>query len=544
MDTSNRVPFPRRLRRAWLTGLLLLSVGGLLSAATTKQEAALFLEQATWGPTPELIAKVAAEGKEKFLDEQFAAPASLYPTPTADQTSMAPVQRLFYHYGVHGPDQLRQRVAFALGQILVVSAATLGRSDQMVPYLNLLQSRAFSNYRDLLIDVSLSPAMGDYLDNVNNQKPNAARNQSPNENYAREFLQLFTIGTDLLNEDGTVQTDLTGKPLPAYTEETVKQLALAFTGWVYAPAPGEPLRARNPANYAVPMVAFEDSHDRTAKTLLNGYTIPSGQTTRQDLEDAVTHLFNHPNTGPFVCVRLIRSLVTSNPSPAYVRRVVEVFNNNGQGVRGDLKAVVRAILLDPEASGIYAPTGEYRAHAGKVKEPVLYVLGVLRAIGATVADNNNLTRFASNMGQNVFYPPSVFNYFHLDHKLGDTGLFGPELEIHTASAAIQRANFVASVVDRGLGTGTTYTFDALTPLASNPDTLIDELSLRLTHGSLPGEVKTVIRNFVTGTTNAASRVSRALYLVATSPYAVVSGERVEAAGRRSNGRQRVPRLDQ
>jgi uncharacterized protein (DUF1800 family) len=525
-------------------GLLLVVVCTAGFGAISKEEAALFLEQATWGPTPELITKVAVEGKEKFLDEQFAAPASLYPLPAEGVTAMAPYQRLFYHYGVHRPDQLRQRVGFALGQILVVSAATLGQSPQMVPYINLLQSRAFGNYRDLLIEVSLSPAMGDYLDNVNNQKPNVARNQSPNENYAREFLQLFSIGTELLNEDGTVQTDVTGKPLPAYTEDTVKQLALAFTGWVYAPAPGQPLRARNAANYAVPMVAFEDSHDKTEKTLLNGYTMPAGRTARQDLDDAITHLFNHPNTGPFVCVRLIRSLVTSNPSPDYVKRVVGVFNNNGQGVRGDLRAVVRAILLDPEASALQGLAGEHRLNAGKVKEPVLYVLGVLRAIGATVVENNNLSRFANNMGQNVFYPPSVFNYFHLDHKLGDTGLYGPELEIHTASAAIQRANFITSVVDRGLGTGTTYTFDALAALAGNPDTLIDELSLRLTHGTLPPEAKTVIRNFVNGTTNAAFRVNRALYLVATSPYAVVSGERTAAPGRRSGGRQGATRREQ
>ena len=456
---------------------------------------------------------------------------------------MAPYQRLFYQYGVHGPDQLRQRVAFALKQILVVSAATLGSSQQMVPYINLLQSKAFGNYRDLLVDVSLSPAMGDYLDNVNNQKPNPATNSSANENYAREFLQLFSVGTDLLNEEGIVQRDAVGKPIPTYTESTVRQLALAFTGWVYAPAEGQPLRARNPANYAVPMVAYEQSHDLTAKTLLDGYVLPAGRTTRQDLDDAITHLFNHPNTGPFVCLRLIRSLVGSNPSPAYVKRVVTVFNNNGQGVRGDLKEVVRAILLDPEASGLYGTPEMDRASSGKLKEPVLYVLGVLRAVGATVADNNNLSRFASNMGQNVFYPPSVFNYFHLDFQLGDTGLFGPELELHTSSAAIQRSNFVASVVDRGLGTGTTYNFDALAAMAVNPDALIDELSLRLTHGTMPSEAKAAVRSFVIGTTNANSRVGRALYLIATSPYGTVSGERSQTPGRRSGGRQRATRMD-
>jgi hypothetical protein len=169
---------------------------------------------------------------------------------------------------------------------------------------------------------------------------------------------------------------------------------------------------------------------------------------------------------------------------------------------------------------------------------VFYVLSVMRAIGATVSDNNNLNRFASNMGQSVFYPSSVFNYFHLDHKLGDTGLSGPEFEIHTSSSAIQRANFIASVVDRGLGAGVTYSFDSLASMAGDPDSLIDELNLRLTHGSLPEPAKEVVKEFVLGTSNATSRVNRALYLIAVSPYGVVSGERAPR-GRRSIGRQRL-----
>lgn len=530
-------------RRALKVFLLTMALSAVISAAVTREEAALFLEQATWGPTPELIEKVSLEGKEKFLDEQFAATPTLYPLPADTQTSMAPYQRLFYQYGVHQPDQLRQRVAFALGQILVVSANTLGRPQQMVPYINLLQSQAFGNYRDLLMSVSLSPAMGDYLDNVNNQKPNPATNSSANENYAREFLQLFTVGTELLNEDGTVRTDIAGQPLPTYTEAIVKQLALAFTGWVYAPAPGQPVKVRNPTNYAVPMVAYEKSHDLTAKTLFDGYVLPAGRTAREDLEDAVTHIFNQPNTGPFVSVRLIRSLVTSNPSAEYVKRVAAVFNNNGSGVRGDLAAVVRAILLDPEASSLYGTPEMNRANSGHLKEPVLFVLSVLRAAGATVADNNNLNRFAANMGQSVFYPSSVFNYYHLDYQLGDAGVYGPEFELHTSSAAIQRANFIASIVDRGLGAGATVSFDAFAALSSDPDALIDELSLRLAHGSLPAAARALVRTFVAGTSNPAQRATRAFYLIAASPYGAVSGERSEAPGRRSGGRQRATRMD-
>ncbi|MCZ2155519.1 MAG: DUF1800 domain-containing protein, partial [Bryobacterales bacterium] len=385
---------------------------------------------------------------------------------------------------------------------------------------------------------------GDYLDNVNNQKPNAATNSSANENFAREFLQLFTIGTERLSEDGTVQLDSDGKPVPTYSEATVKQLALAFTGWVYAPLPGQPLKARNPANYAVPMVAYEKSHDTNAKTLLDGYTMPAGRTAFEDLNDAVTHIFNHPNTGPFISTRLIRSLVGSNPSPGYVRRVTSVFNNNGDGVRGDLSAVVRAILLDPEASSLYGTAEMNRANSGHLKEPVFFVLSLLRAIGATVADNNNLNRFAANMGQSVFYPSSVFNYYHLDYQIGDTGIFAPELELHTASAAIQRANFVASIVDKGLGAGTTYSFDSLAALAGNPDVLIDELSLRLTHGSLPAAVRSVVKTFVIASTNPTQRVTRAFYLIGASPFGAVSGERTAVPGRQARGRQRAARAQQ
>lgn len=529
-------------QRALKILLLTLTLSLVCAAAVTREEAALFLEQSTWGPTPELISKVSVEGKEKFLDEQFAATPTLYPLPEDTQTSMGPYQRLFYQYGVHQPDQLRQRVAFALGQILVVSANTLGRPQQMVPYINLLQSSAFGNYRDLLLNVALSPAMGDYLDNVNNQKPNPATNSSANENFAREFLQLFTIGPELLNDDGSVRTDITGQPLPAYTETTVKQMALAVTGWVYAPAPGQPVKVRNPANYAVPMVAYEKSHDLTAKTLLDGYVLPAGRTAREDLEDAVTHVFNHPNTGPFVCVRLIRSLVMSNPSPDYVRRVVAVFNNNGSGVRGDLAAVVRAILLDPEASSLYGTPEMNRARSGHLKEPVLFVLGILRAIGATVTDANNLNRFPSGMGQSVFYPSSVFNYYHLDHQLGDTGMYAPEFELHTSSAAIQRANFIASVVDKGLGAGATVNFDALAALSADPDALIEELSVRLTHGNFPASAKAVVKSFVMGTTNPTQRATRAFYLIAASPFGAVAGARTEPPGRRGGGRQRATRV--
>lgn len=510
------------------------------SAMGTAAEAALFLEQASWGPKPQEISRVISMGKAAYLDEQFAQPPTQYPAPQANDVTLPPYQRLFFQYGVHNPDQLRQRVAFALSQIFVVSGNTLNRAHMMVPYLNLLSEGAFGNYRDLLINVSLSPAMGRYLDNVNNVKADPARGTSANENYAREFLQLFTLGTEQLNDDGTPVKDQDGNPVPVYSEDTVKQLANAFTGWTWAPTPGQTVRTpRNSAYYGAPLIAWEPNHDTTAKTLLNGFQIPAGQTAREDLDAAVTHIFEHPNVGPFVCIRLIRSLVSSNPSPAYVRDVVRVFNNNGSGVRGDLKAVVRAILLHPEASGALSLSGRLGVAQGHLTEPVLFVLKLMRALDSTVTEENNLMRQCAPMGQNVFFPPSVFNYYHLDHMLTKQALAAPEFEIHTSATAVERANFVGMVVDRRLGSGISHNLDSLLALAPEPLKLIDELSLRLTHGTLPDESKEVVRRFVVGTNDPAGRVGRALYLVANSPQAWVSGARVSESGRRAPSGRRA-----
>ncbi|MCW5965506.1 MAG: DUF1800 domain-containing protein [Bryobacterales bacterium] len=504
------------------------------NAVSTAAEAALFLEQATWGPKPQEISRVMSIGKAAYVDEQLALPPTQYPAPETNDVLLPPYQRLFFHYGVHNPDQLRQRVAFALSQIFVVSGNTLNRAHMMVPYLNLLSEGAFGNYRELLMNVSLSPAMGRYLDNVNNVKPDPARGTSANENYAREFLQLLTLGTELLNDDATPVKNQDGNPVPVYSEDTVKQMANAITGWTWAPTPGQTVRTpRNPAYYGAPMIAWEPNHDTTAKTLLNGYQMPAGRTAREDLEGAITHIFEHPNVGPFVSIRLIRSLVSSNPSPAYVRDVVRVFNNNGSGVRGDLKAVVRAILLHPEASAPLALSGRLGVAQGHLAEPVFFVLKLMRALDSTVAEDNNLMRHCSPLGQNVFFPPSVFSYYHLDHALTKQELAAPEFEIHTSATAVERANFVGMVVDRRLGPGVSHNLDSLLALAPEPMKLIEELSLRITHGTLPDESKEVVRRFVVGTNDPAGRVGRALYLVANSPQAWVSGARISETGRRA-----------
>lgn len=530
---------------AKLALLLALSTAGLPFLAVAQQplsraEASLFLEQSTWGPGPQSIQHLVTVGKEQFLDEQFKAEPTRYPEPADREVNLGPYQKMFYRNAMHAPDQLRQRVAFALGQILVVSGSTLGRAHQMVPYWHMLSEESFGNYGVLLQRLATNPTMGRYLDHVNNVKADPKKGTLPNENFAREFLQLFSIGPVLLNPDGTPQRDSAGNLKPAYTEENVKQLAKAFTGWVYAPMPGETPKRRATAYFAEPMIPWEADHDQTEKELLNGYRMPAGRTAREDLEDAVKHVYSHPNIGPFLVVRLIRSLVTSNPSSAYVRNVVAVFDDNGAGVRGDMKAVLRAILLHPEAS-IRSAGGRtsWTAH-GHLTEPVLFVLRVLRALDANVDDANTLNTHSNRMGQNLFYPPSVFNYYHFDNQI-DGGYFAPEMELHTTYSAIERANYVAVVVDKRYGDGVSANPEDLLAMATNPAQLVDELSIRLTHGSLPANAKAAIVQFTSGVTDPAARLQRALYLVANSPYAWVSGGAPLPSAERGQGRQpRVP----
>ncbi len=412
------------------------------NAVLSARAAGRFLEQATWGPTSESVIELRTMGFEKWLGAQFAAPLSDYPEPTNDpaEQSMSPVQRRFFYNCFNGQDQLRQRVAFALHQIWVVSANKTNQARMMIPYLRLLHQHAFGNYFTLMREMTLNPTMGRYLDMVNNVKPDPARGISANENYARELLQLFTIGTVKLNLDGTPVLDASGSPIPTYEQTTIEQLARVFTGWTYPPTPGQTSGATNPPYFFGRMVPWEPNHDTSAKTLLDGYRIPAGQSAEKELDEALLHLFNHPNVGPFLARRLIGLLVTGNPSPAYVARVAAAFNGKPGGVRGDMKAVIRAILLDPEAR--QGDDQDTPPTFGRLREPVLYISSLLRGLNATVAEANNLAARAAAMGQTLFYPPTVFNYFDLTYQppaLG--GLLAPEFEILSPANALARANF-------------------------------------------------------------------------------------------------------
>ena len=454
-------------------------------------------------------------GFEKYIEEQFAVPPSTIPDvpPNAKgRAPLAPMQQQFFLNAVHGNDQLRQRVAFALGQIWVVSGVKLRDAAQMVPYLRLLHRDAFANYRRIMYDVTLSPGMGHYLDMVNNDKPNPAKGTGANENYARELMQLFTIGLEQLNSDGTPKLDVNGKTIPTYDQETIEEFARAFTGWTYAPKPGTAQRPHNPPNWDAFMVAVERNHDTDPKVLLNGVTLPAGQTAEKDLNDALDIIFGHENVGPFVCRQLIQHLVESAPSPQYVQRVAQVFADNGKGVRGDMRSVVKAILLDPEARSGDDFVSE--TAAGHLQEPVLFMNGLLRALQANVTVPNALPSAGAGMGQNVYLPDTVFNYFPPGYMIQGTDLNAPEFGILSPSTAMTRADFVNALLYRKVG-GVTVDLKPWAALAGDPDQLLNTVGDALYEGRMPVKVREAILPAVQAASTNLAKAQAALYLAAT-----------------------------
>ena len=500
----------------------------------TAEEAARFLQQSTWGPTPDLISHVQEIGFRRFLEEQFDAPMSSYPTlplvpstpPTdcpansicrRDNYTLYPVQTRFFTNGLYGEDQLRQRVAFALHQIFVVSGVDIGQGypSRFTPYLQVLDSDAFENFRKLLYDVTLNAAMGNYLDMANNTKRN------PNENYAREVLQLFTIGLNRLNPDGSLVRDLQGRTFPTYDQAVVNAFARLFTGWTFG------LAQNGLTNYIDPMrVANAANHDTGAKTLLRGVTLPGGQTAAKDLDDGLDNILQDPNVGPFIGRQLIQHLVTSNPSPDYVKRITDVFNDNGSGERGDLKALVKAILLDREARA--ASTSQ----SGHLMHPVLLITTLARAFNARSADGTGdsdgyLSPQSQTMGLNVFSPPSVFSYFSPFGGVPGSSLRGPEFGLLNTSTAVARANVVNTLVFARIAAATAYPFNpsgtsldfsGFQPLAGDPEGLVDALNALMMSGQMPPDMRSAVITAVSAVTssNPLKRVRTAVYLIATS----------------------------
>ena len=518
----------------------------------SKTDAYRFLNQATFGATAADAQDVISLGYEAWIDQQLQRPASLELPhvqqafvnlpPGADFTRLHEDRvDIWLRNALHAPDQLRQRTAFALSQIMVISQSSVlvGYPWGSASYYDMLAQNAFGNFRDLIERVTLHPAMGVYLSMLGNQKPDAARNIRPDENYARELMQLFTIGLVQLNADGSVKTDAGGRPLPTYDQEIVQGFAHVYTGWTYSGAPSFEIAFPTIANQIRPLQAYAEQHATGTKRVLSYpgaalTVIPAGQSGEQDLDDALDNIFNHPNVGPFIAKHLIKHFVTSNPSPQFIERVARKFDDDGSGRRGNLAAVVKALLLDTEARATPAS-----ATAGKLKEPLLRLTQIWRAYGASSQSGKyNVQNITGLIGQGPLQAPSVFNFFSPFYappgEIADQGLVAPEMQLTTEYLSSLWTDYVFVLAFCYTTTpvqGCPPIPDALRPdlvvidpstergLASNPQALVDAIGDRLVGGSLPATLNAQARSMVerAPANEAALRVAEALYLIATSP---------------------------
>jgi len=419
---------------------------------------------------------------------------------------------------------------------MVVSQVSLnGLPYAVADYYDLLARNAFGDFRTLIEAVTLHPAMGVYLSMLGNQKPDAARNIRPDENYARELMQLFAIGLVQLNADGSVKLDGQGQPLPTYDQATIEGFAHVFTGWNWAGGANFNQARPTLANQVLPMQVYAEQHAGGSKRVLDYpgatlITIPAGQTPQKDLADALDNIVAHPNVGPFIARQLIQKLVTSNPSPQYVARISARFNDDGSGRRGNLGAVVKAILLDTEART--APAADTN---GKLKEPLLRLTQIWRAYAATSGNGTlNLQGASFIFGQGPLQAPSVFNFFSPGYappgEIADRNLTAPELQIATEYQNTQVTNYFFAAAfcyvpvpfpDCPAVRPNTVVLDtsAENALAANPAGLVDKIADRL----LAGQISAGLRAEALAAVDRAPvssptlRAAEALYLIASSP---------------------------
>lgn len=535
---------------------------------------ARFLNQATFGATAKTIVSSMSKSRETWLDEQIALPQTRHlpllderveeigleavPEPEIDTEAwVRDIQRsdIWWESAIWGEDQLRQRVAYALSQILVISNVSdvlFNDSRGIANYHDILAEHAFGNYRDLLQAITLNPIMGEYLSMIRNEKADANRNIRPDENYAREVMQLFSIGLVELNLDGSVKLDGNQQPIATYGQDDIKNLARVFTGWNHATINQWWEWTSNGIAEVTPMKSFTAFHDSNSKVLFGDNSIAANLTPQQDIEAALDILFAHPNIAPFISKQLIQRLITSNPSPAYVERVASVFNNNGDGVKGDMAAVVKAIYLDDEAVNGYTQNPEI---FGKLREPLLKVAAIWRAFkaqGVPVLEENGYLsqhrlRFRGSdrdLGQRPYGSFSVFNFYRPDYQqpgeIKQNDLVSPEFQIMTDSQLISATSRISgSIFWRDTqnpwpqSEQVNYNWDIYPAqlyleteklLSTTPSTLLDRINLLLMAGQMSENLYNSIVDFLvefSSNTSAEMKVYDALFLTVGSPeYAV------------------------
>jgi uncharacterized protein (DUF1800 family) len=481
-------------------------------------DAARFLAQATYGPTERDISALKTMGVEAWLSNQFSKPQLLHRSymdrsaanlaAVGDRISVTQLRQSYWTQAITGEDQLRQRAAFALSQIFVISTADANLINMprgVSSFYDMLSEQAFGNYRDLLESVSLHPMMGTYLTSIRNQKEDLATGRVPDQNYAREVMQLFSIGLYELNLDGSLKGGST--PIETYTVEDIKGLAKVFTGWSwYAGAALADRTDRrfmgsdaHPERDWRPMQAYNKFHSLSEKKFL-GATIPASITanTEGDLKIALDQLFNHPNVGPFLGRQLIQRMVTSNPSPAYISRVAAAFNDNGAKVRGDMKAVLKAVLTDPEARTLSTSSVSF----GKVREPLLRLSHFLRAFNATSSSGDfsgidNTDDLSMSLGQTPLQAGSVFNFYRPGYVPPNSaaalqGLVAPELQLSNEVSVAGYRNYLSGWLPVRTERDIQPDFSNELALADNPGALVDRLNLLLMSGQMGADMRTRI----------------------------------------------------
>ena len=504
--------------------------GAVSDMPASREEAARFLTQATFGPTDRDVDAVMSMGYRGWIEDQFRrggaavhreawdrADAEIKAANPAGKAGQREVLDSFWARAIRGDDQLRQRVAFALSQIFVISmldAGVAANARGVAGYMDMLAKHSFGNYRDLLEAVARHPMMGLYLSHLRNQKDDPATGRVPDQNFAREVMQLFTIGLNQLRSDGTPVLDAQGQPLETYTSDDIVGLSHVFTGFSWYSDRDEDAcfygrsTCQHPDRQWHGMRAYAKFHSTREKRFL-GHTVAAGTNAEDSLRAALDVLFHHPNVGPFIGRQLIQRLVTSNPSPAYVQRVAAAFDDNGAGVRGDMKAVVRAILLDPEARS------ESRARDpafGKLREPVLRLTTFLRAFNATSDSGRYLVGITDDagisLGQSPLRAPSVFNFYRPGYvppgtALAAAGLVAPEMQITHAASVAGYANYMLSAVRYGVGQNgvdhkaprrdVQVDFSAELAIAEHPDELVERMNQRLLYGQMTEGLRNEIR---------------------------------------------------